>query len=497
MVQVEQIIKGDQNYLIISYVKEDGSIGLMKYPISPAQEFNWVIHPSRTKTFTGTRSFDNYRISKKKSRKLNKYRIHEIIHQMPEKYQEVIHSYNVPKITSMDIETEVLSQSIPSRDNPREKVLTNAWITDGDPTINVTGLKKLNSDEKMKLEGMINSYVQQKFPNKQYKLNYRDYLTERDMLNDLFLGELPQMSAITGWNFLKFDYDYLDARASLLGIPTKRVSPTQSTYGFYIRDKYAKKRSKEKVGTVVNIPNHKIVFDYMKVFEDFDRSVEIKESGSLDWVANEVTGLPKVKYNGSLMELYEQDYVRYCFYNAIDAILVLLIHEKINTFMTLIIQSAIGKVPIHEANFASSILESLFLSERLKRDQHYYVINTPSYEKYDGAFVKEPAPGFFESILGADYRSLYPSSLLGFNIGMDTYMGQMIDDHYFTHIHTGEKVKIDPEKHIKTRTKAIFTKEWDSVPVSTVKNIFSKRLVEQSLADELDKELQYLKSFVA
>ena len=58
---------------------------------------------------------------------------------------------------------------------------------------------------------------------------------------------------------------------------------------------------------------------------------DIKEDFKLDTVGEAVVGIKKVKYDGSIQDMYEKDYPKYIFYNAIDTALVYLIHEKIKT----------------------------------------------------------------------------------------------------------------------------------------------------------------------
>ena len=51
---------------------------------------------------------------------------------------------------------------------------------------------------------------------------------------------------------------------------------------------------------------------------------------TLDTAGEAVVGIKKIKYDGTLQDLYERDYTKYVYYNAIDTILVQLIHWVIS-----------------------------------------------------------------------------------------------------------------------------------------------------------------------
>ena len=57
------------------------------------------------------------------------------------------------------------------------------------------------------------------------------------------------------------------------------------------------------------IPNHTLLVDMMDVIGTFDMVVmPIKESLSLDYIASESVGVGKIKYDGDLQKLFEEDY---------------------------------------------------------------------------------------------------------------------------------------------------------------------------------------------
>ena len=58
----------------------------------------------------------------------------------------------------------------------------------------------------------------------------------------------------------------------------------------------------------IQVPLHKIIVDYLSVYKKYDQMVKIKESDSLNYVSEYVLSTKKVKYNGNLMSLYNNDF---------------------------------------------------------------------------------------------------------------------------------------------------------------------------------------------
>jgi hypothetical protein len=69
--------------------------------------------------------------------------------------------------------------------------------------------------------------------------------------------------------------------------------------------------------TKYELPAHRLVFDYMQLYEICDTSIKVKESSSLDYVAGKLVGVNKIKYTGSLSKLYEEDFEKFMYYNTL------------------------------------------------------------------------------------------------------------------------------------------------------------------------------------
>ena len=82
---------------------------------------------------------------------------------------------------------------------------------------------------------------------------------------DSFVKKFPMM---TGWNFIRFDWTYILNRCKHLQIDPSIASPTGKLDG---RD---------------NFPVHVGVIDYMDLYQNWDRTISVKESSALDYVSN-------------------------------------------------------------------------------------------------------------------------------------------------------------------------------------------------------------------
>jgi DNA polymerase elongation subunit (family B) len=255
-----------------------------------------------------------------------------------------------------------------------------------------------------------------------------------------------------GWNFLGFDWKYIFNRCRKLGIDPSSASPTKKLQG---ND---------------NLPMHIGVIDYLDVYRRWDRTVAIKENNTLDFVSNAVLGVTKLKYNGSLQELYEKDYDKYILYNAIDAALVCLIHKKLKTINSIFSVSNMCNLSIYKASSAVNLTEALLWKGYYERNMVIAdkKVETPR-GAYEGAYVKEPEPGIFRAATCFDYASLYPSIMRQYNISPESFVNKIPT--------TGqeyERYKND-KNYIASVTGAVYDNTKISVLKEILTNLYSDR----------------------
>ena len=83
--------------------------------------------------------------------------------------------------------------------------------------------------------------------------------------------------------------------------------------------------------------------------ETYDYSLRPYESFSLDWVSRKAINAHKIEYQGSLQDLYEKDHEWYYYYNAIDSLLVMLIHYKVKAIESPCAVSSLTFIPLLDA----------------------------------------------------------------------------------------------------------------------------------------------------
>jgi DNA polymerase elongation subunit (family B) len=215
---------------------------------------------------------------------------------------------------------------------------------------------------------------------------------------------------------------------------------------------------------------HVGIIDYLDVYKRWDRTVAIKENNTLDFVGGAVLGVTKLKYDGTLQELYENDYDKYILYNAIDAAIVCLIHKKLKTINAILSVSCLCNLSIYKASSAVNLTEALLWKGYYGRNQ---VIANRREEtmkgSYEGAYVKEPEVGIFRAATCYDYASLYPSVMRQYNISPESFIEKTSNPQKL------EEYRKDP-KYVVSVTGAVYDTEV-SVLKEILSDLYTKRKV--------------------
>ena len=297
--------------LIISYVDKSGDIKLKYYDWPTPQKYV-VCSDDDVNKHPQYKSWDGRHVKLEQVTHPDRYAIYEFLDQLPEKEKDQIFEYNLPKVYFIDIETEIVD-GFPDAESAATRVLSVSIVYDD--KIILLGLKDMPTDMQDRIRDNTNKYFE-KF-NVDYKFKYIKYEDEFDMLYAFFYKMVPKMPLLTGWNFTKYDWVYLVNRAKKLkkhvnGMEYK-IDPAVSSL--------TKRLNKVWMSTE-EMPAHRMVFDYMQLYEICDTSIKVKESSSLDFVSSKLVGVDKIKYSGSLQRLYEDDFEMFMYYNAVESVLV-------------------------------------------------------------------------------------------------------------------------------------------------------------------------------
>jgi len=448
------------NNVRISYFDKEGNVKLKDYQLNDIQ--NWTVCSETDKNkSTDYRNWDGKPVKKAKDRYLNKWSMYEFI-QNSEDLEE-LSALNFPKIYSIDIETEVID-GFPNPDIARERITTIAIATQ-DKKVMVLGWKPITKEQEKQIYDNTKNHLKA-FGDWEFK--YVNFDDEYNMLYTYIHRLLPTMAFVTGWNYIGFDWKYIYNRCRKLGIDPAQASPSKKVN----RD---------------NIPLHIAMMDYLDIYRRFDRTVAVKENNTLDFVSQTVLGAQKIKYNGTLQELYEQDYDKYVFYNAVDAALVVEIHEKIATLNAVLSVSVLCNISLYKSVSAVNITEAFLWKKYYERgfvvgDQF---IRPGERQGYEGAYVKEPQTGFYKGAACFDFASLYPSIMRQINISPESFIKKETNQE-----------KLDELRKDKTKivsvTGAVYHKE-DSAMKDILTELYSKRKVHKQKHLKLEVEIQKLK----
>ncbi|MDR0554436.1 MAG: DNA polymerase II [Treponema sp.] len=251
----------------------------------------------------------------------------------------------------------------------------------------------------------------------------------RGFIRDIQEGD---PDALTGWNFLDFDFPRLADRCERLGIPFT-LGRSQDSAKFFAAEGNAPGRALKRRSAAALVPGRQVI-DALRIVRSGPRrfSYEGTDEGqsarwgnySLQTVAEAVLGEGKtVTAEGEdkiarLDQLFYEDplsFGRYCYR---DALLVLKIFAKTGLFRLTMERAGLTGVFLDKAWTSVVSFERIYGMELRKRGIAPGLPPPPELKVSGaaGGTVLEPASGVFNNIAVFDFRSLYPTIMLTFNI---------------------------------------------------------------------------------
>jgi DNA polymerase elongation subunit (family B) len=440
-------ITQEDRSLCVSYFNINGKTDFMTYELHAPDMFNWQVCDSSDKNADDKiKNWDGGAVKKVRSRYLNKYRLIEYVDNLPWTDKNTIFEYNFPKTFFVDIEVEV-TDSFPEPAKAPNPVTAICIVTPDRQCI-VLATKDLDKPTQLKIQKQIDEHF--KSISDDFSFIFKCFKSEYDMLYtfmDSFVKKFPMM---TGWNFIKFDWTYIINRCKKLGIDIGISSPIGRTFG------------------ANEFPCHVGVMDYLDIYAKWDKTVDIKEDFKLDTVGEAVIGIKKVKYEGSIQDMYEKDYPKYIFYNVIDTALVYLIHQKIKTMDIALTIAHLSKISIFKASSPVAITEALLCREFLGKN--LVLAADPKAppvkrEQYEGAFVKEPITGMHNAVACFDFASLYPSVMRQMNVSPESFIKK---------VHPDKREKEKAKNTIVSVTGAVYNTER-SILKDVLERLYNQR----------------------
>ena len=253
--------------------------------------------------------------------------------------------------------------------------------------------------------------------------------TEAEML-DTFLDLIDDADVLTGWNSEGYDIPYMVNRVT-------RVLSKNDTRRFCLWDMLPKSRTFERFGAENGTYDliGRIHVDYMQLYRKY--TYEERHSYSLDAIGEYELDERKVAYEGTLDQLYNNDFYKFIEYNRQDVALLAKLDKKLK-FLDLANQLAHeNTVLIPTTMGAVAVTEQAIINEAHERGM--VVPNRKEHgddTQAAGAYVAYPKKGMHEWIGSVDLNSLYPSVIRALNMAPETVLGQLRDTYTKDMLHT-------------------------------------------------------------
>ena len=234
-----------------------------------------------------------------------------------------------------------------------------------------------------------------------------------------FLDLIEDADILSGWNSEGFDIPYMINR-------TARVLSKDDTRRYCLWNQMPKPRTYEKFGLerqTFDIVG-RVHLDYMNLYRKY--TYEERHSYALDAIGEYELNERKIPYEGSLDQLYNDDFKKFLEYNRQDTALLDKLDKKLKFIElanelahsnTVLLQTTMGAVAVTEQAIINAA--------------HARGMVVPARKGYDdgvqaaGAYVAYPKKGIHEWIGAIDINSLYPSAIRALNMSVETIIGQL------------------------------------------------------------------------
>ena len=244
---------------------------------------------------------------------------------------------------------------------------------------------------------------------------------EKDML-DAFLTLVDEGDVISGWNSEGYDMPYVVGRI-------QKVLSSDDLRRLCFWGEKPKKRTFEKYGReqISYDLVGRVHLDLLELYRKY--TYEERHSYRLDAIGEWELDEKKTVYEGSLDQLYNNDFGMFIEYNRQDCNLLAKLEKKLKFIElaneiahqnTVLLDTTMGAVAVTEqAIINEAHRRGMIVPGRIKRD------DSSPIETAAGAYVAYPKKGIHDWIGSVDINSLYPSVIRALNMGPETIVGQI------------------------------------------------------------------------
>lgn len=242
--------------------------------------------------------------------------------------------------------------------------------------------------------------------------------SEEELLKT-FIELVGDADILSGWNSEGFDIPYIVNRIA-------RVIGKDYTRNLCLWNQYPKKRTYENYGKEAETFDlvGRIHLDYMQLYMKY--TYNVMHSYSLDAICEHELGEKKVDYEGTLDQLYNNDFKKFIEYNIQDTDLLRKLDDKLQYIdqanllahsNTVLLPTTMGAVAQTEQAIVNEAHSRGLIVPDKKRGQEH--------DQAAGAYVANPVKGMHDWIGSMDLNSLYPSILRACNMSTETIVAQV------------------------------------------------------------------------
>ena len=217
---------------------------------------------------------------------------------------------------------------------------------------------------------------------------------------------------ISGWHVVGFDISYIYNRLPKLGIPQESLSK----FGEVSVD------GRQLYADIMGM----IVLDQLRLYKTY--TFTQKENYKLGYIAQVEIDETKLDSGKFFSELFRNDVNQAIKYNIGDVDLLVKLEKKLKHIQLQNELRKICKVSFNASLRVMGLVDGLIVS--LMKEKGLASKNSDVHskeEKIEGAFVKHPAKGVHDYIVDFDFTSLYPSLILSYNMGVNTWVMKFKD----------------------------------------------------------------------
>ena len=265
--------------------------------------------------------------------------------------------------------------------------------------------------------------------------NDEDGEGEKQMLLT-FLDLIEDADVQSGWNSEGYDVPYTVNRM-------QRVLSKDDTRRFCLWGQLPKKREYEKFGKTSETYDFvgRVHLDSLELYRKY--TYEERHTYRLDAIGELEVGENKTVYEGTLDQLYNNDFETFIEYNRQDVALLDKLDRKLRFIdlsnsiaheNTVLLQTTMGAVAVTEQGIINEAHNrGLQVPNRPKRDDES--------TQAAGAYVAFPKKGLHKWIGSMDLNSLYPSVIRALNMAPETIVGQIRPEITDSRIHEDMTLK--------------------------------------------------------